>query len=146
MPTRDPRGKIRGELAALIGLAIGIAWAIATPPAQIFWRCVALVVCLVLGVILALWADIPGRVVPLALRLAVAVVWLAVVLAFGVGTVRGAFISATPGHPTGERASATRSSSAGTEKIQTFGAGSPVTNHSAVKGGIHINVGSSPTH
>ena len=79
-PPPEPRGKISGELAALIILVIGVCYAIAAPSAQLWGRIVALAVAVVLGVVLAIWADIPRVHVPRLARVLASIVW--VVLGF----------------------------------------------------------------
>lgn len=74
-PSPEPRGKIPGELAALIILLIGVFYTIAAPPAELLGRLAALAVALVLGVVLALWADIPKVRVPQFARFLAAGGW-----------------------------------------------------------------------
>ena len=68
-------GKIPAELAALIILLIGVLFTIAAPPAQIIGRCAALGFSLILGVVLAIWAEIPRFRVPPIARYVTAVIW-----------------------------------------------------------------------
>lgn len=52
-----------------------MAWAIAAPSAQLVGRCIAMGVCLVLGIALAFWSEIPRLKVRKWMRVAVAVLW-----------------------------------------------------------------------
>jgi len=76
-PNKGKRSiKIPAEIAGLAAIVIGVCFAIAAPAEQLVGRLIALAICLVLGIALALWADIPTIRVSAQARWVVAIVWI----------------------------------------------------------------------